>query len=219
MTQDREPYQPNIGINDDLAGTLDALPLVFGELPSSALDDLDLTIIGLSVRLATHEVSTTRDGREIVDDKDQLVMDHRINNWEEAGLSDQFLGQRFNLRPAIHKADGTATRGRPVQNSGWGGWLAALEQFGISGDPKMAAHYQLTAQTDLIGLHYQRKGEQRKIEGRDGAADNTFTAYTPAQIYGWDNEVRAEQGLPPITPDPENEGRFIKGEAARSRRS
>ena len=219
MTQDHEPYQPTLGVTDDLAGTLEALPLTFGELPTSAMDDLDVTVVGLSVRVATHEVSTTRDGREIVDDRDQLVMDLRVNNWEEAGLQDQYVGQRFNLRPAITKADGSVTRGKPVQSSGWGGWLAALEQFGISGEPKMAEHYQLTAQTDLIGLHFQRKGEQRKIEGRDGAADSTYTSYLPAEIYGWDNDVRTETGLAPIVPDPENEGRFVKGEgASRSRR-
>lgn len=209
-----DPYQPQaIGIEDDDAHTLESISVGFDELPVGGLDGAILTIVGISIYTGSGQEIQNRDGSTRIDN-DRLTFDCRVENRDDIDYADEFAPINFTLKKPRER-DGKLQRPDPRRNSGWGSFLAALEEIGVSKNPEKATIFRMEEIKDLYGMQWGLR-----------KATNTFTANgreqqyqtnVPTEIYGWVNEVREQHGLAPIVEDESTPGHFVKAAATKKK--
>jgi hypothetical protein len=199
----REREDPVFGVEDSVLDSLNGLVTDAGDLSEGGFSDINVTIIGLSVQQGGEERSrrkTVRNPETGIEEEieepyttsDALKVHLRIDNAEELGVDDPFTIQYLALPRPVIGADGKPRRAKATKNGAYGLWIIALDGLGVSSNPQAALTYQFTNVKDLVGLQYHRLRHRMK-----NFAGNEFSADLPVEIFGFDNEIRKDAGLPP----------------------
>lgn len=185
-----------IGVSADWEDQLGSLVTDTSELSEGMLADVRVTLIGLEPikggeTRESNRIDPNTGLKETYVTPDQVCMHLRVDGWEDIGLESDTIQQYFNL-PRANERNGKIVRAAPGVNSVYGIWLKALEGLGVSSNPDAAYKYQFVKLPDLIGLQFHRmKVEYDMGNGRKAKYD------VPTDVFGFDNEVRADAGLPP----------------------
>lgn len=197
-----EKPEPVYGIAPDLLDLFSDITTNPEEFVSGGYSDIDCTIIGFSHNPGGEDrVRANTDAEDPANHyttREALVMQVRADNWEELGLEDPYTTQNLTLPKAVVGSDGRVRRARPNQSSALAFFIETLAGLGVASVTEHASTYLFKDWSDLIGLQGHRvNSELPSING------SKFTVPVFHEIYGFDNELRKEQGLEP---------RYLKGQ-------
>lgn len=184
---------PLIGISPSFLTTMDDLKINAEEFSMGTYSDIQGTIVGFE-EIPGGQEKESKDGRKFKTN-DQLALVIRIDNADELGLDDDGAFTRSYLPlPRKIVKDGVERRADPGANNDYGRWITALEQCGISARQDFATEHLMTSFSDLYGLRIRRQNFETEVD-REG---RKRMVGLPSEVHGWDNEVRAAAGLPPL---------------------
>ena len=183
-----------IGLGEGIEELLNELPADTADLGVSGfLADNDITIVGLQIENGG-ETKTNQRGEEYVT-RDQLVIHVRI---DDVDMENPFSTMRYTLPEKRTDAQGRVTRPAPKADSVYGIFLATFEGLGVSRNESVASAFVLAnGLKDLIGMRVHVQAKSFDLgRRRDGTGNNTVNVRVPTIVYGFDNEIRAQAGMP-----------------------
>jgi hypothetical protein len=192
-----------LGVDDDTLNMFSTLTTSVESLSDGMMADLGVTIIGIEGKRGGEELESKTKPGEYYTTQDQMIIHLRVDDAFEKGFETGDIQWYLNLPREVEK-DGQRSRADPGRQSDYGVFLTDLEALGVSANPANAAFFHFESVKDLVGLHFRRI--QRAVEQRDGTSRRQFRA---EDLYGIDNDVRTELGLPPA---------YIKGQEPAGKR-